>query len=256
MAFYVPVLHSSSCLEPSAHCFSCARPTASKSASSAAARAGSRRPAAARRRSPGGPPRGRANRQPARRPSRVQGRARRGDLPGQGRGAAVALRTPRFPRGAGAATPPCRRLPPRHLVLRRRRRLRGRPASSSSASSRQLGGLEPSDRVLDVGCGVGRMAMPLTGYLDGGSYAGFDVGRGHGPAGVSATISPPLAQLRVRLGARSTTASTTRSATSTATEFRFPYEDAQLRLRLRDLALHPFAGTRKRGTTWARRHGC
>jgi SAM-dependent methyltransferase len=41
----------------------------------------------------------------------------------------------------------------------------------------ELGGLEPGDRVLDIGCGVGRMALPLTGYLDGGSYAGFDVGR-------------------------------------------------------------------------------
>jgi ubiquinone/menaquinone biosynthesis C-methylase UbiE len=41
----------------------------------------------------------------------------------------------------------------------------------------ELGGLEPSDRVLDVGCGIGRMAIPLTGYLDSGSYAGFDVGR-------------------------------------------------------------------------------
>jgi SAM-dependent methyltransferase len=39
------------------------------------------------------------------------------------------------------------------------------------------GGLRPTDRVLDVGCGVGRMAIPLTEYLDGGSYAGFDVGR-------------------------------------------------------------------------------
>ena len=43
---------------------------------------------------------------------------------------------------------------------------------------RELGGLESGDRVLDIGCGVGRMAMPLTGYLEGGSYAGFDVGRG------------------------------------------------------------------------------
>ncbi len=43
---------------------------------------------------------------------------------------------------------------------------------------RELGGLQPGERVLDVGCGVGRMAMPLTGYLEGGgSYAGFDVGR-------------------------------------------------------------------------------
>jgi SAM-dependent methyltransferase len=41
----------------------------------------------------------------------------------------------------------------------------------------ELGGLRPGDDVLDVGCGIGRMAIPLTGYLRGGSYAGFDVGR-------------------------------------------------------------------------------
>ena len=42
---------------------------------------------------------------------------------------------------------------------------------------KELGGLRPGDRVLDLGCGIGRMALPLTGYLEGGSYAGFDVGR-------------------------------------------------------------------------------
>jgi SAM-dependent methyltransferase len=41
----------------------------------------------------------------------------------------------------------------------------------------ELGGLQPTDRVLDIGCGIGRMAIPLTGYIEGGSYAGFDVGR-------------------------------------------------------------------------------
>lgn len=40
----------------------------------------------------------------------------------------------------------------------------------------ELGGLKPHERVLDVGCGIGRMAVPLTTYLDkNGSYEGFDI---------------------------------------------------------------------------------
>jgi SAM-dependent methyltransferase len=39
-----------------------------------------------------------------------------------------------------------------------------------------LGELKSNERVLDVGCGIGRMAMPLTNYLNGGGkYEGFDV---------------------------------------------------------------------------------
>lgn len=43
----------------------------------------------------------------------------------------------------------------------------------------ELGGLKPTDRVLDIGCGVGRMALPLTQYLDPahGSYEGVEVVR-------------------------------------------------------------------------------
>jgi SAM-dependent methyltransferase len=41
----------------------------------------------------------------------------------------------------------------------------------------ELGALEPTDRVLDIGCGLGRMAGPLTTFLSGGSYHGFDVVR-------------------------------------------------------------------------------
>lgn len=41
-----------------------------------------------------------------------------------------------------------------------------------------LGGLQPTDRVLDVGCGVGRMAVPLTRYLDDrGEYHGIEIVR-------------------------------------------------------------------------------
>jgi SAM-dependent methyltransferase len=41
---------------------------------------------------------------------------------------------------------------------------------------RQYAGLQPSHRVLDVGCGIGRIAAPLTDYLsDKGSYVGIDI---------------------------------------------------------------------------------
>jgi SAM-dependent methyltransferase len=43
---------------------------------------------------------------------------------------------------------------------------------------RELGGLRPSSRVLDIGCGCGQMAAPLTAVLSGaGSYDGFDPDR-------------------------------------------------------------------------------
>jgi hypothetical protein len=40
----------------------------------------------------------------------------------------------------------------------------------------EIGGLKPSHRVLDVGCGIGIMAARLTDFLSPvGSYDGFDV---------------------------------------------------------------------------------
>lgn len=42
----------------------------------------------------------------------------------------------------------------------------------------RYGGLRPDCDVLDLGCGIGRMAVPLTQYLSpGASYAGVDVNR-------------------------------------------------------------------------------
>lgn len=40
----------------------------------------------------------------------------------------------------------------------------------------ELGNLKPNETVLDVGCGIGRMAVPLTSYLNqDGGYEGFDI---------------------------------------------------------------------------------
>lgn len=40
----------------------------------------------------------------------------------------------------------------------------------------ELGGLQPHHKVLDVGCGIGRMAIPLTEYLSKqGGYWGIDI---------------------------------------------------------------------------------
>jgi ubiquinone/menaquinone biosynthesis C-methylase UbiE len=41
---------------------------------------------------------------------------------------------------------------------------------------RELAGLKPNHAVLDIGCGMGRMALPLTKFLNAeGSYDGFDI---------------------------------------------------------------------------------
>jgi ubiquinone/menaquinone biosynthesis C-methylase UbiE len=70
-------------------------------------------------------------------------------------------------------------LPPLHL-----RRYVGPLRSFESSGQefmgylRELAGLRPHERVLDVGCGCGQMALQLKEYLDaGGSYAGVDIHR-------------------------------------------------------------------------------
>jgi hypothetical protein len=49
----------------------------------------------------------------------------------------------------------------------------------------RLGSLLPDDRVFEIGCGMGRMAMPIRRYLsEKGRYHGMDVvklGISHGP---------------------------------------------------------------------------
>ena len=81
--------------------------------------------------------------------------------------------------GAGAAPgEPGRNVPPHDLC-----RLVGSGSRTAHvligrASLRLLkrhGELKPTDRVLEPGCGCGRIAAPLAKYLEGGSYEGFDV---------------------------------------------------------------------------------
>lgn len=41
---------------------------------------------------------------------------------------------------------------------------------------KELADLQPDSRVLDIGCGIGRIAVALTNYISpGGSYEGFDI---------------------------------------------------------------------------------
>jgi len=59
-------------------------------------------------------------------------------------------------------------------------------------------GLRPNERVLDLGCGIGRLALPMTQYLDAtGSYDGVDP-VADGIAWCQATITPAYPRVRFR----------------------------------------------------------
>lgn len=71
-------------------------------------------------------------------------------------------------------------MPPRRLLARTSSPSRAefQAAGLVALSCCRLGGLQPDDRILDIGSGVGRVAFPLTGYLSAaGSYAGVDMWR-------------------------------------------------------------------------------
>ena len=90
---------------------------------------------------------------------------------------------------------------------------------------RDLGGLEPHHRVLDVGCGIGRMAVPLTRFLtDGGTYDGFDIVP-HGIAWCTRRITRRHPNFRFRLvSIRNDDYNP--GGSLAASQFVFPYEDA------------------------------
>lgn len=88
----------------------------------------------------------------------------------------------------------------------------------------ELGGLKPHETVLDAGCGVGRIAVPLTGYLnDQGSYEGFDVGP-QGIAWCRDNITSRYPNFRFEL-ADIYNAHYNPKSKLKAHEYRFPYDD-------------------------------
>ncbi len=88
-----------------------------------------------------------------------------------------------------------------------------------------LGGLKPEHRVLEVGCGIGRMARPLTRYLVEGSYDGIDIV----PRGIrwcQRNISPRYPNFRFQLADIYNLMYNPGGAFQPA-EYRFPFDDSQ-----------------------------
>jgi SAM-dependent methyltransferase len=90
---------------------------------------------------------------------------------------------------------------------------------------RVLGGLDPEDDVLDVGCGIGRKMLPLTTYLSPRArYEGFDIN----PVGVewcARTVTPRFPNFRFQV-ADVCNAHYNPAGTQRAADYVFPFEDA------------------------------
>jgi SAM-dependent methyltransferase len=90
-----------------------------------------------------------------------------------------------------------------------------------------LGHLHPDDRVLDVGCGIGRMAVPLTRYLSPqGEYWGFDVVR-EGIDWCTSAIARPFPNFHFE-HADIFNKHYNPAGTHLASAYRFPHEDASI----------------------------
>lgn len=86
-----------------------------------------------------------------------------------------------------------------------------------------LGGVRPTDRVLDVGCSVGRIAISFTRYLTTGTYGGFDIER-QAVEFCQRVITPRYPNFRF-VHADLYNAHYTPDSEVEAGQYRFPYDD-------------------------------
>jgi len=87
----------------------------------------------------------------------------------------------------------------------------------------EIAGLRSDERVLDVGSGIGRMAIPLTRYLREGEYEGFDIV----PTGVAwcqEHITPRFPNFRFQLADIHNTHYNP-TGRFRGNDYRFPYDD-------------------------------
>ncbi len=88
---------------------------------------------------------------------------------------------------------------------------------------RRLASVRPSDRILDIGCGCGRLAAALTSYLNAdGLYEGFDTAR-EPVEWCSRNITPRFPNFRFRC-TDTVSGRYNPSGRKSARELRFPYE--------------------------------
>jgi len=88
----------------------------------------------------------------------------------------------------------------------------------------EYGGLKPEHAVLDIGSGIGRMAIPLTNFLKKGRYEGVEIVT-TGVEWCSRNITPRYPNFRFH-HVDIYNKSYNRKGTVKAAEYRFPFDDA------------------------------